>query len=149
MWCVQGGVELELLNFPRECYTLCTTCDFQKMLLWDLCWNTWKILSLALGLNMCRCLNSWYFYHFLSTSSHGILRISSYCNHQTMYEVNCTEESCIIEEFQFWMSRFALIWKKTVSGWLLWIEISKKKLIQMKFIYMRSLLAIYRYRQPL
>ena len=72
-------------------------------------------VSLALGLNTgrSRCLNSWYFYHFPSTSAHGILEMSSYCNHQTMYEANFAEESCIVEEFQFWTSRFALIWKKT------------------------------------
>jgi hypothetical protein len=70
------------------------------------------VLSRALGLNTSRCLNSQYFYHFLSTSALGILGISSYCDYQTMYKFYFTEESHIVEEFQFWTSKFALIWKE-------------------------------------
>ena len=60
-----------------------------------------ELLFLSLGLNMSRCLNSQYFYHFLSTSALGILGMSSYCIYQTMYKFYFTEESCIVEEFQF------------------------------------------------
>ena len=59
------------------------------------------LLPLVLGLNTGRCLNSQYFYHFLSTSALHILRISSYCNYKTMYKIHFTEESRVVEEFQF------------------------------------------------
>jgi hypothetical protein len=85
-----------------------------------------------------------------TTSALGILGIIIYCNYQTMYKIHFTEESRIVGEFQFWMSRFALMRKEQCLDGFYELKFLKKNWYRwsLPIWEYEKLLAIYRYSQP-